>query len=123
MSTSLTPTSTVRLQGVVLDTSGQQVVWNPDPMVDTTTNTGNIPAITIAALAQVQVVATTEIGATGVIMLTRTAGNPVTIQGATNDIGFQIPPGGFFLYPLTIGSNIWITNPGSVAVTVYVGAV
>ena len=44
MSTSLTPLSSVRVQGIVLDTSGQQIVWNPDQMSDTTTNTGNIPA-------------------------------------------------------------------------------
>jgi len=117
MSTSLTPLSSVRVQGIVLDTSGQQIVWNPDQMSDTTTNTGNIPAISIAPTTQVQV------ATTSVIVLARTAGNAVTIQGALADTGFQIPPGGFFLYPLTIGSNIYITNPGSAAVTVYVGAV
>ena len=123
MSTSLTPLSSVRVQGIVLDTSGQQIVWNPDQMSDTTTNTGNIPAISIAPTTQVQVATTSEIGKTGVIVLARTAGNAVTIQGALADTGFQIPPGGFFLYPLTIGSNVYITNPGAAAVTVYVGAV
>jgi hypothetical protein len=122
MTTSLTPTSTARIQGTILDTSGQTINLTPDPITATTTNAGSIPDFTIQPGTQVQVQAATAIGAIGIIVCPRTAGNPITVQGAVSDTGFQIPPGGHFLFKRTIGSTIYVTNPGSAAITVQVGA-
>lgn len=117
----MSATTRVLLTGVLFDPNGSTQTWNPLPQ-QVTNALANVPEITIAAGAQVQVQTAAQAGQIGYLRNPRTSGSNLLIGGGVTDIGFPLPPGGWFLWPSGTGSNIFVSNPGTTPTTIAVGA-